>query len=80
MAVFVDLGEDDDEPSQSGPALWNGLVDVAKPVLATSTSDGLQGGAGKVIQPDTAGRQREDATIAANLNRNSMTRALGCYP
>jgi hypothetical protein len=89
MAIFVDLGDEDNEPQQDGqPPLWNGLVDAnavkPAPVTAATSSlpgDGGNGGIGHIGH--AVGNQREEAhglAVGEDLNQNSMTQALGCYP
>ncbi|KAK4241415.1 hypothetical protein C8A03DRAFT_30391 [Achaetomium macrosporum] len=79
MAVFVDLGEEENDPQQNGHSLWNGRVDAVKPVPVTAASCSLPGDS----SINTTDKQREEAhglAVRENLNRNSMTQALGCYP
>jgi hypothetical protein len=83
MAVFVDLGEEDNDPPQDGQPVWHGPVDAVKPVPVTAASSGfpVEDGAGSTS--NAAGKQPEEAhglAVGENLNRNSMTQALGCYP
>lgn len=77
MAVFVDLGDEDNESHQNGqPPLWNCPVDALKPVPVTAVSSGLSGNG-------NTGNQREEArglAVGRALNRSFMTQALGCYP
>jgi hypothetical protein len=86
MAIFVDLGDEDNESQQDGqPPLWNGLADAdaVKPAPITATSSGLSGGGGIGHASHAAGNQREEAhglAVGEGLNQNSMTQALGCYP
>jgi hypothetical protein len=82
MAVFVDLGEEENDPQQDGRPLWPSRVDAVKPMLVTAAVAGgsLPGADSDINTPD---KQREEAhglAVRENLNRNSMTQALGCYP
>lgn len=82
MAVFVDLGEDDNECPQEGQPVWNSPIDALKPVPVSAAGLSLPGDGG--IGPGNAmWKEREEAHgLAAreNPNQNSMTQALGCYP
>jgi hypothetical protein len=86
MAIFVDLGDEDNEPQQDGqPPLWNGLVDAnaVKPAPVTAATSSLPGNAGIGHIGHAVGNQREEAhglAVGEDLNQNSMTQALGCYP
>ncbi|AEO63468.1 256ac23a-9a33-4183-9ee1-fb480e5b72b6 [Thermothielavioides terrestris] len=83
MAVFVDLGDEDNVPSQNGSSLWNGQVDPTKSVQMAGPGGTAPGGGGTNAHTDTADNQPEQAhglAVRENLNRNSMTQALGCYP
>ncbi|KAK4127324.1 hypothetical protein N657DRAFT_677958 [Parathielavia appendiculata] len=86
MAVFVDLGEEDGEPPHNGQPVWHGLVDAVKPVPVTAAASSgfpVDGGAGDTRNITGKQQQHEEAqgrAVAENLNRNSMTQALGCYP
>ena len=86
MAVFVDLEDEDIEAPQNGqPPRWtaNGsdMDDMVKAaakaavVAAPSTSEPNNG---------TYKHREEEAqgppAVRENPNRNSMTKALGCYP
>jgi hypothetical protein len=68
MAVFVDLDEEENEPPQNGPSVWNGLVDPVKPMPAAA------------VATASAREEAHEPAATENPNRNSMTRALGCYP
>jgi hypothetical protein len=82
MAVFVDLGEDDNESPQDSQPMWNGPIDVVKPVPIPAASLGLPRDGG-IDAGNVAWKTHEEAHgLAAreNPNQNSMTQALGCYP
>ncbi len=69
MAVFVDLEDEDVDSPQP-------LLDVAKVAAVNEATASIGNGS-------TTGKQREEAhelVVRENPNRNSMTRALGCYP
>jgi hypothetical protein len=74
MAVFVDLGEEENEPPQRGQPLLNGQAEngSGNDNKARSTS----------IGSDIGNRREEAHELAVKEipNRNSMTQALGCYP
>jgi hypothetical protein len=83
MAIFVDLGEEDDESHQEGQQPWSGPIDAVKPVPVAAASIHLPGDSGFGIPGHAADRRHEHAHEPAarqNLNQNSMTQALGCYP
>ncbi|KAK4104656.1 hypothetical protein N658DRAFT_418362 [Parathielavia hyrcaniae] len=69
MAVFVDLGEEDGRP------VWHGPVDAVKPMPVTAAASNAIGEQKQQRREEAQGR-----AVAENLNRNSMTQALGCYP
>lgn len=83
MAVFVDLGDEDQDPRQDGQPVWNGPVDPVKPMppmpVAAACGSFPAGG----INASDTGNQHEEAhglAVRESLNNNSMTQALGCYP
>ncbi|KAK0720787.1 hypothetical protein B0H67DRAFT_577323 [Lasiosphaeris hirsuta] len=81
MAVFVDLEDEDIEAPQDGkPPRWNVGIDAVK---AAAVNEVAGGGANSGIVGSASGKQREEAhelVVRKNPNRNSMTKALGCYP
>ncbi|KAK3359120.1 hypothetical protein B0T25DRAFT_532006 [Lasiosphaeria hispida] len=83
MAVFVDLEDEDIEALQDGkPPRWNVGIDAVK---AAAVNEVAAGGinAGPAGGEGASGKQREEAhelAVRENPNRNSMTKALGCYP
>jgi hypothetical protein len=82
MAVFVDLGEDDNESTQEGQPTWNGPIDALKPVPVSAAGLGLPGDGG-IGAGNATWKECEEAHGRAareNPNQNSMTQALGCYP
>jgi hypothetical protein len=82
MAVFVDLGDEDNDPPQDGQPVWTGPVDPVKPVpVPVAAASGSLPADG--IRPGDTGKQHEAApglAVRESLNNNSMTQALGCYP
>lgn len=82
MAVFVDLGDEDNAPPQDGQPPWTGRVDPEKPVPASAaTRDGP--GPATANNADMMAKTPPGAhglAVRDNPNRNSMTLALGCYP
>lgn len=80
MAVFVDLGDEDNEPPQDGQPVWTGSIDPVKPVPVAAASGSLP--AADINTSDTGKRHGEAHGLAVreSLNNNSMTQALGCYP
>lgn len=85
MAIFVDLGEEENEneSQQNGQQPWHGPVDAVKPVPMTAAGIHLPGDGSFGSPGHAADRQHKEACEPAareNPNRNSMTQALGCYP
>lgn len=86
MAVFVDLEDEDIEPPQNGqPPRWsadgNDMVKAAaKAAVVAAPSTGV----GSEPNNGAYKHQEEEAqgplAVRENPNRNSMTKALGCYP
>lgn len=75
MAVFVELDDDDVElPQQGGKPIWEGILPSR---LAASSETGTD-----PSQDEGHDREAHDAAVAEHpdINRNSMTEALGCYP
>ena len=73
MAVFVDLDDDDvDPPPQPGlfKPIWNGTLNGHNNATAPS-----------VLEKDKDDRKEaHEFAVRENLNQNSTTEALGCYP
>jgi len=82
MAVFVDLGEDDNESPQEGQPMWNGPIDALKPVPVSTAglSFSSDGGIGTGNATKKEGEEAHGLAPRENPNQNSMTQALGCYP
>jgi hypothetical protein len=87
MAVFVDLGDEDNGPREDGQPVWNGPVDPLKPVPVPVPVPAAAAASGSLppdgINAGNTGKQREEAhglAVRESLNNNSMTQALGCYP
>ena len=72
MAVFVDLDDDDvDPPPQPGlfKPIWNGDIGHNATTTTAATED-----------KDTSRKEAHEIAVRENLNQNSTTEALGCYP
>ncbi|KAK4168103.1 hypothetical protein QBC43DRAFT_310849 [Cladorrhinum sp. PSN259] len=69
MAIFVDLEEEEVvESPQDGQVVRNNGIDIVKPLAAALIS--RNGNIEEAHEPD----------VRENPNRNSMTKAFGCYP
>lgn len=75
MAVFVDLDDDDVDPSNAIKPIWNGAV----PPEPSSTH---MAGKGHDHSPSSDTPHRDEAAHQPAVQEppNSMTVALGCYP
>jgi len=83
MAVFVNLEAEDSDAPQDAKPQWHGPVDAVKPLPVTTASLSLLGERVTNSTNNAVGKQYEEAHEPAtgeDLNRNSMTQALGCYP
>ncbi|KAL2138008.1 hypothetical protein VTI28DRAFT_7668 [Corynascus sepedonium] len=83
MAVFVNLEAEDSDAPQDAKPQWHGPVDAVKPLPVTTASSSLLGERVTNSTNNAVGKQYEEAHEPAtgeDLNRNSMTQALGCYP
>lgn len=89
MAVFVDLGEEENDPPKDRLPEWKSRIVAINATAAPAANGGGSIGSSDGDQSqtgdggNTTGKQREEAhelAVRENPNRNSTTQALGCYP
>ena len=89
MAVFVDLEDEDIEPPQNGqPPRWNAngsdIDDIVKAAAKAAVVAAPSTASSSAHNDGTYKDREEEAqgpfAVRENPNRNSMTKALGCYP